>query len=318
MTALLQKRELAAFCAAALLAWTAGAVAAPLEFSRVAVDATWLAHLDVDAMRASPLARRFCQHATDSQQHLRQRLDDLRDRLGLDLAKDLHGITLYGKELREGQGVLLLEADFKVETILNRIAEAPDYKLLELDGRELHSWTHTRGGKQHPVHGAFFRPTLLVLSPNRDALIAALDVLDGRQASLKGKDSPLAAAPPHGAMLAVRAVALDRTALRFKSPLVTQSETFHLDAAEAEGELKIAATLGLKSSEAVEQIEAILRGMRAMAELRAGEEPEAAVLMRRLKTEMDGKTIRLDFSAPADDLWRLAIKMHETRQTEKQ
>ncbi len=47
---------LQAFAAVSVLA--SGAFAAPLELKQVAADAKWLAHLDVDAIRASTVAQK--------------------------------------------------------------------------------------------------------------------------------------------------------------------------------------------------------------------------------------------------------------------
>jgi len=279
-------------------------LAAPPDFRQIAAEATWLAHVDVDAIRASLLAQKVYQKHLHADSKAEIAIQLLRIQFGIDLSRDLHGITLYGRKIGKNEGVLLVHAQLDREILLKRAREAPDHAVKTYRGYEIHCWTDGKGKRdEHPVMGTFFKPTVLVFALTLGELTSALDVLDGRSPSLAGKGSPLAAPVPSGAAVVARAVGLANAELPFKSPLVTQSESFDFAVGENQGEAFAEATLTVKSAQIADRVRSILGGLRAMAELQWSEDQDALRLIGHFKVRVVDKAVLVQFRAPANDVW---------------
>jgi hypothetical protein len=289
---------------AVVLILARAACAAPLDLKQVPADAAWVAHLDVDAMRTSTVLQRAYRKYIQPQKKAQRQLDNLRDRTGMDPRKDLHGLTAYGKRIGRNEGVLIVQAEVNQKLLLALVKLTPDHRSVGYGPYEIHTWTDAKGKKdQRTVSGAFYKPMVIVLAPSADEVKAALDVLDGKSPSLAGKPSPLAAPVPAGTAVMARAVGLAHAELPFKSPLVTQSETFSLVVGEHQAECFAEAKLATRSPELAAQVKAIAEGARAMAELQRSGEPATVNLIRRLQVKVTGKTVSVEFHAPADEVW---------------
>ncbi len=295
----------AAVTAALLLGLAATLSAAPVDFAQVAADAGWLAHLDVDGLRQATLFQKAYQRLVEDQPNVAKQLDALHALLAMDVRRDLHGMTLYGKRLGAAEGVLLVHADLDPKALAAKAQWLPEHKIIAYGAYELHTWADTdRKGPRRLLAGAFHRSTLVVFAPGVEELKAALDVLDGRSPRLAG-DSPLAVAVPPNTALLARAIRLADAELPFKSPLVTQSETISIALGEHEGTWFGEARLTLKSAQTAEQIRAILEALRAMGELQADDDTEVKTLLRRFRVQPDDRTVIVEFRAPVEAVWSL-------------
>jgi hypothetical protein len=279
------------------------AKAEPLDFKEVSAQAKWVAHIDVDAMRASTVVEKAYYKVTETFQDAEKHIEAAGGRLGLDVRKDLFGLTLYGSKIGKPEGVLIVHANVDQKSVLEKAEKAPDHQVAKYGSYEVHSWTDKIRNHQHSMSGAFYKPSVIVFAPTVDLVKAALDVLDGKSPSLAGTDSPLAAKIPEGTTVVARAIGLSEVKLPWKSPLVTQCDTFNLVMGERQGESFAEAKLATKSAETAEQIKTIVEGARAMAELQHGNDPESLKMVKRLKVRLAGKTVSVDFRAPADEVW---------------
>ena len=298
--------------AALVLGFAATAAAGPLDLKQVPAEAKWVVHVDVDAMRSSVLVQRAYDRLSEKRPDVERRLDEVTDlvsNLGIDLERELHGMTVYGKQIGQHEGVLLVDATVDRKALLEKADQAPDHQMTKYGDYELHSWTDAKGRQhEHPMAGTLSKSNLLVFAPTVDQIKPALDVLDGKSASLSGKESSLTAGTPAGAMIVIRAVGLADAKLPLKSPLVAQCEAVSLMIGEQDGKVSAEGKLFTKSKETAEQIKAIVEGGRAAAELRAGNDAEAAKVIKTVKVNLADTTLSVEFSSPVDDVWTLAEK----------
>jgi len=298
--------------AAMVLGLVSTAAAAPLEVKQVSAEAKQVVHVDVDAMRNSLLVQRAYDAVTQRWPDAQSRFDDVTDlvnHLGIELERDLHGVTFYSLEVGKPEGVLLVDAVVDQQALLEKADQAPDHEKTTYGKYELHSWTDAKGKRhEHPMVGTLARPSLLVFAPTVDQVKAALDVLDGKSPSLAGKESPLTAKVPEGTMLLVRVVGLAGAHLPWKSPVVTECESLSLLIGENDGKVSLAGKLAAKTKETADQIKAIVDGGRATAELRAANDAEVVKLLKAVKVELADTTMSVELSAPVDDVWTLAEK----------
>jgi len=121
--------------------------AGPVQLEDVSAEATWLAHVDVDAMRSSAVIERLY-HECVAESKLAECFDKASQRWGMDPRKDLHALTLYGAKIARGHGVLIVRADMDKDLLLEKAEKAPHHATAKHGDREIHTWTHRKHGKK--------------------------------------------------------------------------------------------------------------------------------------------------------------------------
>jgi hypothetical protein len=281
------------------------AAAAPLDGNQVAADAKWVAHIDLDAAKTATLAEKV-QSWWLSKELVRQKLAAVKMFTGVDLAKDLHGVTFYGSRLAQDTGVVIIHANCDAKKLLRIVRGKPDYNATNFDNHTLHTWTERKDAPdKHTVTGCIFGPELLIVGRDSAEVKAALDVLDGKAAVLAGSDSPLAGEVPDGAVVVGGVTGVTEAGSLFKSPIVNQSEFIWVALGERDGEVFGQLKFVAKSDEAAEQVEDILRGLRAMLLLQHGSDKEARKMIARLTVTRSQRTVDVEWRGAAEGVWRL-------------
>jgi Spy/CpxP family protein refolding chaperone len=290
------------------LGWGLAAVstAEPLNPKDVPAKANWVAHVDVDAMRDSLVVKNAWQKLVAAHKDAEKHVDKLRDATGMDLRSDLHGITAFGPQAGQHTGVLIVHAKFDSKLLLEKAAKAPDHKVVKYGSHDLHSWTDKHHGKPHTALGVIYQPDVLVFSDCIDQLKAAVDVLDGKSPALAG-DSPLARRVPAGATVLFRAIGLAQANLG-KCPFAKQLDSIRVTAGENNGQSFFRARVAVVSEEVANQMKAVVEGGKALALLRAGSDEQAKKIIDGLKISVQDKSLALQFSAPAGDIWQMIQK----------
>jgi len=288
------------------------APAEPLDLKQVAADAKWVAHVDVDAMRASTVLQKAHEQMLKKHPEAEKHLAKVREMWKFNPCTDMHGATFYDTQIKKGSGIAIVYAKVDQRLMLEKAKQAPEHRAVTYGKYELHSWTHAKGSKhQRSMTGTFYKPDVLVFGNSVEAVTAALDVLDGAKANIAGKDGPLAAKVPPGTMFVARAVGLSQADLPCKSPLAKQVDTLTMAAGENHGESFLEGRLGVKQPEIAQQMKAVVEGFRAMAAITHGSDADAMKLLSALKVTAADKTITVEWRAPAEAVWAHVRKMSE-------
>jgi hypothetical protein len=280
--------------------------AEPLDLKQVAAEAKWVMHVDVDAFRASTVVQKAYHKCLDMHKDAAKHMDMAAVIIGMDPRKDLHGVTVYGKDTDKKHGVMIVHADVNQKHLLAIVALAPDHKVAGYGSYELHSWTHKcpKTGS-HTVVGAFYKPNIVVFAGCEEVLKAALDVLDGKSAGIAGSSSPLAGRTLPGTIFAARASAIDP---KIHCPILKQAESFRVALGEDKGQSFYRARLVMKSTQTAEQMKAVVEGFRALVLLKHGSDDLAMKLIHGLKVGNEGAKFNLRWNASADDVWNAIEK----------
>lgn len=297
------------FAALALAIGSASLVCAePLVSKHVPADAKWLVHIDVDAIKTGKVARAIgalLLSLPGGAEHLK-RVGDI---VGIDPAKDLRGITIYGGRYAEPAAVVILRAEGDRERLMAFLKAVPGFHTEPYGEHELVEWTANPGKKsEHTVTGAFHGPAVLVFGRDGAEVRKALDVLDGRSPGL-GENDPLS--PDHtppGTMIQARAVDLAEVELPFKSPLVRKSKRFTVALGEHEDNVFAAATATTESTETAAQLRAVVEGLLAMAELELDADEQATKLLEAVKVSSSEKTVTVEYRGPPGNVSELIGK----------
>jgi len=294
--------------APALLAAAGSLWGAPLDETRLAADAKWVAHVDFDALRASPTVRAVTGPWLATER-ARRELAKIRDTVGLDPAVDLHAVTFYGSKPVEGRGVALLSADVDRARLEEFLAEQPDYATASHAKHTIHSCTHRRPRRGDvTVHASFPDPTLLLFSRDSGDLKAALDVLDGRRPNLAAGDSPLKGQSRPGTVLDLRAAGLADAELPLKSPILRLSELLRIALGEQGSTAFVNARLVAKSEEDASNMRDVVVGAVAFARLYCSGNDDALSILNAIRVESERRTVTLTWEGQARDVLKVVRK----------
>ena len=231
----------------------------------------------------------------------------IRDKIGVDLRKDLHGITLYGRDTDKTHGVAIVFSTVNQKLLLEKAEKATDHKVTKHGKIDIHSWTQKCGAKTHTAAGAFYKPDVLVFAASVERVAAAIDVLDGKSPGITDPKSPLG-----GRVQRVRASWSGRSPSgRSRCPDLKQVESFRVALGEHDGKSFYRASLVMKSAEAAAQVKAINDGLKAIGALRFAVDADIMKLVDGLKTTVNDKTVRVRWDASANDVWKVIEKIGE-------
>jgi hypothetical protein len=303
-----QKIVAAAVLLAGLSA-AAPAVAGSLDKSRVASDAAWLIHLDVERAVRSELWRhcRDDAHIGQADETWRQ----LQEKSGFDPEQHLKDATLYGTAYAPDAAVAVIRGTPELESLFDVIAlqVGVEHRELTEDGYAIHAFNVE--GDVHYAHLASDGDVrTLVVADRAGSVVRAVKVIEGGAASLdEAGEARVAGTPEDGSILFVSATDLEALAnLHPESDIATQAESFRFDFGES-GD-SIFATLGVtaKAEQDAADIHQVISGGLALVRLMAGDtdrhpELEPVVrLTRYLSTSADARIVLIRFRAPINDV----------------
>jgi hypothetical protein len=224
----------------------------------------------------------------------------IRSLFRFDPTTDLHGITIYGTQLKKDTGVAVIRAKVDQKFLLDLVKATPEHQVSTYGKYELHTWL--KDGKKRE-NAAFFQPDVIVFGASADELKAALDVLDGTKPSFAEKGEALAKAIPPGTILVGGARDLSEANLHPESPLSKQINSLLLVAGENQGQVFVRAALNVKDAEIAKQIKAVADGALALATLVKSDDADAMKLIGGVKVTLNDKVISVEGQAAVDLLW---------------
>ncbi len=289
---------------AVVLGFVAVVRAEPLDLKQVAADAKWAAHLDLDALHASSLLEKARQHWLQKHPEAEVHLALLREVWKFNPCTDLHGITIYGRQIKKDTGVAIVRAKVDQNLLLEKAKLAPDHRVSAYGKYELHSWLHAKGSKhERGMTGTFYKPDVMIFGASADEVMAALDVLDGTKPSFAGKESGLDLSIPPGAILVAGATGLADIELPCKSPLAKQADALVLAIGENQGEVFVMGQLIVKQAEIAQQIKTVLEGGLALAVLAHSGDADAIKMVNAVKVAATDKAVSVEGRASVDAVW---------------
>jgi len=278
--------------------------AAPFEQARVAADAKWMIHFDMDTARESTVMQRAYAAAVKMHPQAKQMLGMVSGMAGMDPRKDLHDTTVYGLDTDKRNAVMIVHADANREFLTQMVERAPNHAKIAHGSYELHSWTHKGWSRDcsGPAVGAFFKDNIMVFARTQAVVKAALDVLDGSAKSVQDSDSMLAGRIRPGSILIARASVVDPKTC---CPVLKEGSAFRVALGENAGEIFYRATLQMKTATAAEQVKDVVKGFTSLASLKYGDDQKAMGLVNAIEIKTDAKACTIRWDAAADDVWQV-------------
>lgn len=302
---------------AILLAGTAVVMAEPLNPAHVSAEAKWLIHIDFDAAENSPFAKRYEQEQGERLQKVNQHISE---HYGIKSLKGLSGLTLYGTNYEQHRGTAVLFAEYDGEKMVSFLKQQSGYKAESHGDVELHTWTQhdARHNQDFEITAAFPKENVLVAGRPAEDVKQAVDLVNGKGTSLKGKESPLVGEVPKGTIFRGAAVELAGLKQRERPmPILSQGKKVNVVFGESEGKTFANSTFEAESAEVADQLQQVLEGFKAMAALQTAEQPALKPLTDALKFKKEGQTISTEWQADSEKLIEAAEQMEKRRREQR-
>ena len=278
--------------------------AAPFKPSDVSAAAVWVAHVDVDVLRDSYILKKAVDTFPAFRDLTHARLETLKEKGGVDLSKDLHGVTVYGKDADKRHSAMIVYADVNRQLMIDKANKTKDHKVTRHGDYEIHSWRMSIYGKSHMAAGAFFKSNVIVYATTPEGVAGALDVLGGKIAAL-ANDSPLARSARPGTTLLARSKDVNP---HTPCPVLAQAASFRVAMGERNSMSFFRANIAMKSHDAAEETNKVFEGLSALVALRDGSDADVMKLVHGLKTTVEGDTLKVRWDAAGADVWTVIEK----------
>jgi len=239
---------------------------------RAQVDATakWVAHVDVEAFRATQLFQEI--KAADKEGELDKALGDVESQHGIQLLEDVFSFTAYGTRLGDEHGVVLVQANAHAEAALTAAQEKHGAKSLRIRERDCVQWGAGVEDGFSCLLPATGERRQIVLTKTQGDLEQALDVLDKKRPALDSQpQSDLYAPPAAGSFLFVAASGiLEELAgphghdIKQVSAAARLAKGLRVELGEASGNVYLDLRLRTEKPEDAQRIQKVFEGLLAL------------------------------------------------------
>jgi len=283
--------------AVALLAL--GAQGGALKPEQVPAQAMWFAHLNVEKLLASQVGAKILEELK-ADPKMSAQLDMVQNVAGVDLRKDLKGLSLFGPDAQKDRGVMVFNGLPNTDKLLLIIKSNPTHEELAEGGVTLHKWND----KGHDNYGAILPGGICLISGYAEAARVTAQVLQSGQGGLTA-GSTLGDLAKSGADCILHA-AVDGTAglLGGQPQAAVFKKVVAADLTLDEHDAKVSAELTLKTDApaSAAQIADIVRGLIAYGQLAEELAPQWKQIALAAVVVQNGAQVKLSAGCTADEL----------------
>lgn len=240
--------------------------AAPFRQTDVPAGAKWFVHIDGELARNSKMCG-LVDRMRGAQSRPGRKF--IKEKLGMDVEKDIESVTLYGMSAKKTDAVAIIRARMDNDKVMALLEASESHAQSHYGTVSIHTWADPRCGK--PGAMAFADENTIVLSSSEARVKAALDVLDHRAPSLDetGEDYPAPSAADGMLILAHAAECSAKVGGPSHGRLLSQADNAAFALAEVGDRVAMEIELGAGDPAKLAHIENMVRGMASFMILRA-------------------------------------------------
>lgn len=288
---------------AGVVGLSGAAEAGPLRASRVAPDAQWVVHVDMERLSSSALGT-FIRENESIALDLDE-IHGIRHELGLDPFTDIRSVTLSGIDPENEHPMIVLEASSALDNALARLPEAAGekYHKVENAGRTVHVLEDDgQTWYAYVKQGADAGSRVLFVASSMDELTEGMVRLE------VARDAVMPPAVRHGGpdvgsfvYLSVNDLPHEMDDMGPASMLLKNATSVTVDLGEAGGDLFVRGLIDSVDPAQAQNIVQMAQGLLAMGKAMAPNDPDAArfvPILDSVRIGMDGGSLALSLRAP--------------------
>ncbi len=286
---------------------TVSAMAGPLRPAEIAKDAKWVAHLDLEQLKAGQLGQYLLQQA--STEEMNRKVAALALVCGFDPRRDISSITAYGNSGQPEQGVVIFRGVFDQNRLVTLAQSNEDYEGITYGAYTIHSWVDKKKYCQR-LFGVLHGGSLLLLSTTQEAMKTALDVLDGRA---PGMDAAIAQAlTPKDMSPFFIGKADSPNSARVGCKNVAIGASGEIMLAEQAGFLTVRMKAKARDEETASHLFDMINGSIAWLKANAEDAPDCTEIAQAIQLNKDGESIQASAQIPVGSAiklldWKIAV-----------
>lgn len=282
---------------AALLLATPPGSAGPLKPGQIPADATWVVHIDIEAGVGSTVGS-FA--VTNRQQWGTNPCDEFAAKTGIDPARDIRGVTIYGPTCDDKHAVAIIDATSATDAYLDKLrAEEKTFSRIQGDKHLIDTWME-HGSPRFGFVQKDGDSRLLMVSRDKARLEEAIALTQAPPG--ESKSLALAVRPQDGSFVFVSAVGVAPAAKAGQAAVVQKVQDLHLDLGETAGQLYGDLVIGTESDSDARHVLQMVQGAVTIWRLMAQKSPELAPLVDAsacLKMTASDSRVRAGFTFDA-------------------
>ncbi|MBT3201069.1 MAG: hypothetical protein HN350_14300 [Phycisphaerales bacterium] len=295
-----------------------------LDSKVVCGEASWVAHVDIEAMLASETGKMFLA-AAEAREGYAKRMATLAEHVACDPLKDIRGVTIYGSQLGVHDAAVIFDATADSKKLITTLKTKTAYKTVEHGKHTVHQWTDKmRGDKTASDFACFYDKNTVVFGTSIKRIGGALDVLDTKSDTL-AKTQAIKSLP-EASKGAIFTLAADKIVFpEGRAPRATMLKKISSLAIEfgesAEG-LFVSSNMQAGSEEDAVNMRKFIQGFVALSNMVRQQEKFAMLreLGEKITVGGDGKQVSVDASLPVKSLVRILTfidENHKARRADK-
>jgi hypothetical protein len=279
-------RIMMALVMAATVVGTAGA--GPLKNADVAGDAKWVVHIDMERLRQSDMGRYLLGKLTTEDAN--NKFAAFMAVFNFDPRKDLSGITAYGASNLPDQAAAIFAGTFDTQRLVTLLKALDTYKQEAYGTWVIHSWVDDSKGTSARQYGCMYPSGRVVIGRGLPAIKKALDVLDGKRASVM-PGSALKVQGAGDAMVFAAAVPSEDVMQTDMADFLNLAQYVQFSVQEAGAKLRGELALTAQDASVATNLCAVAQGFIAVAQMTKAQNPDLARLVQGMTVSLDGATV---------------------------
>ncbi|MCK5057301.1 MAG: hypothetical protein KAT34_11635 [Candidatus Aminicenantes bacterium] len=271
--------------------------AVSVQTALIPENTQWLLHFDMEKFTSTRLySLLLAGHSGNMSKVIGTKI---LEKFGIDPAKDITGITIFGTAKDKDKAVVSLTGNLHKDTLLSLVKEIKDHKKARHGKYTVYRWDRNQVG-------AFANDHMLLIGKDESAVKDALDVIAGKKKNIKKtKMMSYLKEMPKNAFLQM---AVDNIAsiAGAKQPLILQKTGMvFFVALEKNENLTLKLKMATDTVETAKNIEQIVRGFTALAKMQLnGKEGKEHIrkVLETLAISIKGNIVELGLSYPSEAL----------------
>ncbi len=278
-----------------LLLGEIGASTLPKSF--IPAEAEWVVHLDMAKFKSSHLGNLLLQEQKGG---IKKKAKAFYKQTSIDLLEDVSGITIYGLGKQKQQTVMCLKGTFDKKYLLGLLEEVDAHREIPHGSHIIHKWNRSE-------YGLFVGEDLVFLAWNEDAIKTALDTVDGKGGNISTSSlKSYAEEIPGDAFFA--ALVKDISALAgysSKAAILKKAGSGLITLTEKDKILNAQIDATAKTPKDAANMEQIIRGLMAMAQMQFEEAYEELSLSESVRVSTNSNRLKIELSHPSEELFEI-------------
>lgn len=265
--------------------------------SLIPAEAEWVVHLNMAKFKSSRIGDLLLQAPKDG---IKKKAKAFYNHTSIDLLEDITGITIYGQGTRKQQTVMCLEGRFDKKYLLSLLEKEPSHQEIPHGIHTINKWNRTE-------YGLFVGENLVLLAWNERAIKAALDVIDGKRATIVSSPMKFYTDKiPTDAFFA--ALVKDISALPgppSKAVILKKAGSVLITGLEKNEILNMRVHAATETPKDAKNMEQVIRGLIAMAQMQMEESYAELKLSEVITVSTDNNTIKLELNHPSEEIFKI-------------